>query len=197
MKITRNLLFLLSFLTATSAFAAVTPIAISVFPPVSFPPNDFTTAGVRASILWGDIKDVYGLDLGGIGNITEHGFGGVAVSGVFNITQGTAKGTQIAGLFNNNVQKTDIIGLQLAGLLNKNTAASTVFGLELAAINLAPFTSVTGFQVGLFNKALNVNGFQIGVVNMTQNLHGIQIGLLNFYEKGLFVVAPVINIGFN
>jgi hypothetical protein len=197
MKITRILILLFSLFTATSALGAVTPLAISVFPPVAFPGNDFTTTGVRLSLLWGDIKDVYGFDIGGIGNITDHGFGGIGISGVFNITKGATKGTQIAGLFNYNEQKTDITGLQIAGLLNRNAAASSVLGLEVAAINYVPFTSVTGFQIGVINKSLNVNGFQIGLINMTQNLHGIQIGLLNFYDKGLFVVSPVINIGFN
>lgn len=197
MKITRIIFLALSFVIATPVHAAVSPVAISIFPPVQFPNHDFNTAGVRVSVLWGSHRDMKGVDLGVIGNITEHDFAGIALSGLFNMTNGSVHGTQIAGLFNYNTMKADTFGLQLAGLLNRNTAAGTHFGIQAAALNVSNFTSVSGVQLGLFNRSLNVNGFQIGVINMTQNLHGVQIGLLNFYEKGLFIVSPVINIGFN
>lgn len=197
MKSTRILFLIVAFMMGVSAQAGVTPIAISVFSPAQFPPSDFTVTGARASLLWGDHRDLYGFDIGGIGNITEHGFGGIAVSGIFNITRGQTTGIQVAGLFNANTAKANLVGLQLAGILNRNTAASSLLGVQLAVANLSEFTNITGFQAGIFNRALNVNGFQIGVINMTSNLHGMQIGLLNFYEKGLFVVSPILNIGFN
>jgi len=181
---------------SVSAHAAVSPISISVFPPVQFPTSEFTTTGLRASLLWGDHRDLYGFDIGVLGNVTEHGFGGLGFSGVFNITRGQTAGLQVAGLFNLNTGKADLYGLQFAGLLNRNTAASSLLGIQLAVANLSDFTNITGFQIGVFNRALNVNGFQIGLINMTKNLHGIQIGLLNFYSQGLFIVSPVINIGF-
>lgn len=197
MKFVKVLFVALGMMLSVSSYAAVSPLSISVFPPAQFPPSDFTTTGLRASVLWGDHRDLYGFDIGAIGNITEHGFGGIGFSGVFNITHGQTAGMQVAGLFNLNTGKADLYGLQFSGLLNRNTAASSLLGVQLAIANLSDFTNITGFQIGLFNRALNVNGFQIGLINMTKNLHGIQIGLLNFYTQGLFIVSPVINIGFN
>src|SRR6476620_11643640 len=97
---------LLAFLCfLPTAHAALSPVAVSILPPLQFPPEDFSVVGVRASLLWGRHRDVYGVDLGLIGNQTKQDFVGVGVSGGFNWTQGT----------------TTILGLQLAGLANVNT----------------------------------------------------------------------------
>ena len=150
------------------------------------------------SALWGRHQDVYGFDVGAIGNITEQDFVGVGVSGIFNLTNGmtTVIGLQAAGIANINTNKTKVIGLQVSSIINSNTAASTVAGIQLALLNMSAHTDVYGLQVGLYNKAKAVYGFQIGLVNSASNLHGIQIGLVNFHDKGLFVVSPLINVGF-
>lgn len=189
---------LVSFLSLSSAFAAVSPVAISIGGPVQFPPNDFNIMGARISVLYGKHRDVSGLDVGLLGNITTGKFTGAAVSGLFNKTAGptTILGLQLAGLANINTQKTRVFGLQAALGTNYNTAESSVVGVQLALANLSPNTNIYGFQMGLYNKARAVRGFQIGLINVTQNLSGIQIGLLNFYQEGFFKVSPIINIGF-
>ena len=182
-----------------SAQAMVSPLSINIVPPVEFPPADFNVAGLRASVLWGSQRAVYGIDLGVLGNMTEINMVGIAVAGGFNINHGsvTAIGTQLAGLFNYNGNKTAIYGTQIALGVNYNDAQSVVSGLELAGIaNLSKFTNIYGAQIALYNRAQDVYGFQIGLVNSCSNLHGVQIGLLNFNDKGLFSVSPILNVGF-
>ncbi len=187
----------ISFSVSHSAYAFSSPLSVGIVPPIQFPTSDFSVTGVRASVLWGRHRDMYGIDVGLLGNVTEQEFVGIALSGGFNYTSGntTAIGGQISGLGNFNTNKTDVYGVQAAGLLNKNDAASSVNGLQIAVANLAPHTVVRGVQAGIYNRALAVYGFQIGLVNRADNLHGLQIGLINFHHKGTFAVSPFLNFG--
>lgn len=180
------------------AHSAVSPLGVSIVDPVQFPPDDFDILGVRASVVYGKNRDVTGIDVGLIGNITSGKFTGAAVSGLFNSTKGqsTILGIQLAGLANFNSEKTSVYGFQIALGSNYNSAESSVVGLQFSLANISPNTTINGFQVGVYNKARTVRGLQIGLINMTQNLTGIQIGLLNFYQEGFFKVAPILNIGF-
>lgn len=179
------------------ALAFNSPVSVGIAPPVQFPTSKFSVTGVRLSTLWGRHRDLYGLDLGLIGNVTDQDFVGLGVSGLFNLTNGTttALGLQAAGLANINTKTASIYGFQIAGLLNKNTGSSTVNGIQFAAVNLSDHTVIRGAQIGIYNKAQTVYGLQIGVVNVCDNLHGLQIGLANFHHKGLFVVSPILNVG--
>jgi hypothetical protein len=188
---------LISF-TARPASAAFSPIGISIVPPLELPPSDFTIVGARLSAGWGENISSYGLDVGGLGNITDQNFVGLAVAGGFNLNKGssTIVGLQFAGITNVNENKTTVVGLQVAGLLNSNQAESSVAGLQVALANYAPYTHIMGVQAGVYNRAHIVTGFQIGLVNSTDVLHGVQIGLLNFNHQGLFAFAPILNVGF-
>jgi hypothetical protein len=196
-KIVSILLVSVGVLFVCDAQAAVSPVSLSLLPPLQFPPSDFTVVGFRASLLWGKQRDIYGLDLGLLGNITEQTFTGIGIAGGANITHGTTTiiGLQLAGIANINTNKTSVYGVQ-AALVNSNTAAASVGGIELGVVNLAQNTNIYGLQAGIYNRALEVYGFQIGLVNVASSLHGIQIGLLNFHEKGAVSVSPIINIGF-
>jgi len=174
-------------------------LSVAIAPPVQFPPGDFSITGLRLSALWGRHRDVYGVDLGVIGNVTDQDFVGIGVSGIFNRTTGTTTilGLQLAGLANFNTNKARIFGLQVAGILNSNSAASSVSGIQLAlAANNCPHTNIYGLQVGLYNNAQDVYGLQIGLVNVAKSLHGLQIGLINFNHTGTFTVSPFLNFGF-
>lgn len=193
------LIAVFSLVVGLPAKAAVSPLSIGILPPVQFPPGDFDVAGVRASILWGEHRSLYGFDFGLIGNITDVNFAGMAVSGIFNITHSTTNvlGIQAAGFTNVNTAKTTITGIQVALGVNENVTNTTLTGFQIAGLaNLSSFTTVRGFQVALFNKAQDVYGFQIGLVNVAQNVHGLQIGIINFNDKGLFAVSPILNFGF-
>jgi hypothetical protein len=197
-KILSLLAVALAFVSIPNSEALMSPIAISIVPPIEFPGHDFTVTGLRASVLWGNQRNVYGLDLGLVGNMTDGDNVGISASGVFNYNKGATTGVllQAAGFGNFNVGKANIFGVQLAGVMNKNMAESTVGGLQIALLNLGPFTNIRGVQVGLYNRAHDVAGIQIGIVNETDFLHGIQIGLVNFYHQGTFSVAPILNVGF-
>lgn len=190
--------FFLSFLMTSPALAALSPVSINIVNPVQFPPSDYDVTGLRLSVLWGSHRDVAGLDLGLVGNITTQKFNGAAFSGLFNYTQNNvnAYGFQIAGLTNFNLQKTNVYGVQLAAGANYNKAESSVVGFQLAALNLTSHTNVYGVQAGIYNRAKKVVGLQVGLVNAADNLHGLQIGLLNFHYTGLFYVSPILNFGF-
>lgn len=190
---------LLFFFLVTSSYAhgSASPISVNLIPPFELPPDQFTIGGLRISILYGSQKSVYGLDLGGLGNVTYAGFGGIALAGVFNVTHGNTYifGLQAAGLSNINTNNTKIIGLQAAGLFNSNSFSSDIFGLQVAPLNIGLRTRIIGAQVGLYNAAGIVYGFQIGILNTAVALHGIQIGLMNFNASGPIHVFPIINIG--
>jgi hypothetical protein len=179
------------------AFAAFSPLGVSIVPPVQFPAEDFSITGLRLSLLYGRQRDVYGIDVGVLGNITNQTFAGIAVSGLFNINHGmtTIVGLQAAGVANWSTQKMNVYGVQVA-LTNIVEAESSVTGLQLSLANMASHTTIRGFQVGVYNVARSVYGLQVGVVNVVDNLHGLQLGLLNFNHTGLFAVAPVLNFGF-
>lgn len=185
---------LVSFTPLAKAFNS--PLSVNIIPPVQFPSSEFSVTGARVSALWGKHRDVYGIDLGLIGNMTEQRFVGLAVSGLFNQTSGETTILLLQGAIgaNLNVQKTAVYGIQLAAL-NKNDAESKLVGLGLGLVNLSPNMSIYGFQAGLFNTARSVYGFQIGIINQTNDLHGLQIGLLNFATNGPFAVSPILNIG--
>lgn len=198
-KIFRIALTALTLMFSLHAHAFVSPVSVGIVRPIQFPPEEFSVAGVRLSLLWGEHRDIYGLDIGVLGNITEQEFVGVAVSGLFNLTKGntTIIGLQAAGLTNVNTNKVNVFGVQLALGMNINEAQSTVTGLQAALVsNLCPFTDIYGFQVGLYNRALSVHGIQIGLVNVADSVHGLQIGLVNFNHKGVFAVSPILNFGF-
>lgn len=196
--ISSTLLVLATIFTLPAAEAAVSPLSIGIIPPVQFPPADFTVTGARVNLIYGKHRDVYGLDVGVLGNITEQTFTGIGLAGGFNYTKGntTAILLQGAGIANVNTNKTKIYGAQVALGLNMNDAESSVVGLQLAAVNLSAHTNVYGVQAGVFNKAKSVYGLQIGLVNVATDLHGIQIGLINFNSTGIFAVSPIINVGF-
>ena len=191
-------LLAIGLLLSSVTQAGISPLGFALISPVQLPSKDYTVAGARFSTFWGQHASVYGLDFGVIGNVTNQHFGGIGVSGLFNLNQGSATivGLQFAGITNININKASIYGLQIAAGVNYNKAESTLVGFQLALGNYSPFTHVIGAQLGIYNKAGIVRGLQIGLINDTEVLHGIQIGLVNFNRKGLFSVAPILNIGF-
>jgi hypothetical protein len=195
-------LFMLSaatFLLSSVAQAAVSPLGLAIIPPAQFPPSDFSVTGLRLSVLYGHHRDMYGIDLAALGNITDQTFVGIAIAGGANVHYGmtTIVGLAVAGGVNYMKEKTGVYGLQVAGLVNWMDAESSVNGFQISLLgNVAAYSTVRGAQIGLYNRAKNVYGLQIGLVNDTDNLYGIQIGLANFHRTGLFYVSPLINIGF-
>lgn len=97
-----------------------------------------------------------------------------------------------------------ISGVSLALIYSKNAnltgvdfsfiAAQTtgnLKGVQLAPVGLVGGT-VTGAQIGMFNKANRVEGLQFGLVNYTGTMRGLQIGFVNIIEKGGWLPVCII-----
>lgn len=196
-KFLAPLLLGLSIAFSPPALSAYSPVSIGVIPPLELPTDNFVVGGARVSLLYGRQKSVYGIDIGGLGNVTYVDFAGVAVSGLFNVTHGmtTVIGLQAAGLSNINTNNTRIVGVQFAGVFNSNSSSLDLFGIQVAAFNFNPRAVIRGLQVGTYNSANSVYGIQIGVLNSANSLHGLQIGLVNFNGSGPMRVFPILNAG--
>jgi hypothetical protein len=193
-------LFALVSVFCASSFAAMSPIGVSVIPPLQFPTEEVSITGVRLGVLWSNHRNVYGADLGVIGGSTSLHFGGVAqASGLLNYNKGSASvvGLQFSGGANINGTAARVFGIQAASF-NNNRGESLLVGVGLGVLaNASPHMTVVGVQAaGLYNSARTVNGLQIGLINVADVLRGLQIGLVNIHKQGLFKVCPILNFGF-
>ncbi len=141
---------LMGSFAAMAADSDNSPLELALFPPLQLPGTEFGVKGLRVSIV-GLNREVRGLDLAILGNITNVTF----------------KGTAIAGLFNYNRASSTIIGLQVAGIANINAGQNDVYGVQLAGFNSAG--NVHGLQIGLLNICNQLHGIQIGLFNINKN----------------------------
>jgi len=155
--------------------------------------------GLRLNLPVGDNRNIYGLDLGFLGNAVESK--GIVLNLLGNFRSfsdsqdgsGT-KGIQFGGL--GNIQfAADMQGIQLAGLINLNLGDTD--GIQIAGL-FNGGGEVRGIQLaGLFNHASAVRGIQIGLVNVTKELTGLQIGLVNcVWDSPILPILPIINFHF-
>jgi len=199
-----------------------TPLQISLFPPYQLVSAEKDVCGLRLNLLVGDNVNIYGLDLGVMGDASESKMG-IMLNLFSNYNSGgSTKGIQIGGM--GNVQFIpDMQGIQIAGLINlnlnrlnfltnKNIGGSGTKGIELAGCLNLNFGDIDGIQIaglantggevrgiqiaGLFNVATSVRGIQIGLINGTQELSGLQIGLINYIGESPVPILPVINLKF-
>lgn len=153
--------------------AGITPLAISLVPPVQFPDENWDVCGLRLNLFVGRHRDVSFVDLGLLGNNVDGNLTGLEVAGLFNRIGSSDGAIQVAGLFN--YVERDFCGVQ--GSLLVNRSDGDLEGLQLGSVNLGQ--DVSGLQVGLFNRAERANGLQIGLVNYAYQMQGVQIGLIN------------------
>jgi len=211
MKNLRTLFVTLLFFHPISSMA-FSVLGQGFFPGTQYPDEDSSVYGLRLSPGLAVHKEMIGLDLGVVGNITSSRFIGLSMAGGFNATNGTTTviGMQLAGVMNLNKAKTTVVGMQVALGINSNTMEAKVIGLQFAAVNEAPKTDIYGVQSGIYSRAGNIYGIQNGIycrannvfgvqlciVNDTENLYGIQFGVLNFVRNGPIKFMPIINVGF-
>jgi hypothetical protein len=195
----RLLPILFFFLAPSATWAFVSPVGVSLVPPLEFPWRSASVIGARLNLIFGLHSSVYGFDFGGIGNMTDRNFGGVQLAGAFNRNAGDAHvfGLQAASVFNWNVKEVTIIGLQLTGGFNYNRGSkSALYGLGIGGIGNYCQGQLAGVQIGLYNQAGQVYGVQIGLINVAKDLHGLQIGLVNLSKTGgLLPFFPILHIG--
>ena len=188
-------LFSSLYLTIATDSRAQSPVGISLIPKVSIPPKDWSVIGVRLNLITGWHQDMFGLDLGVVGNFVNYRTVGTQIAGVFNSNwDAYIVGAQIAGITNINQKSSYIYGAQIAGLANANKEGHLA-GLQLSMFNSSPAMSIVGIQAGIINQADHVIGLQIGLINSAKRLTGIQIGLLNFDEDSWLPFFPLLNIG--
>lgn len=132
------------------------------------------------NLLSGTVKNIYGIEIGGL----------------YNQNNGKMQGAQFSGLVN--ITKENVLGYQTAGLVN---IADNVVGMQNAGL-ASIAKNVKGVQIsGIFNKAKVLNGLQIGLINVADSISsGGSIGLINVVKKNgyreiEFSVSDYQNIG--
>ena len=97
-KVSVYLIFVLVTLCLMpSAFGAISPVAINIFAPVQFPPEDFSVTGVRATALFGHQRNMYGIDIAAIGNMTDLEFAGIDLNAELARSQSRIVGRRACG----------------------------------------------------------------------------------------------------
>ncbi|WP_243394766.1 LA_2272/LA_2273 family lipoprotein [Leptospira adleri] len=179
-------------------------------------PAKTETELVRVNLLYGEVKNLYGVNIGVI-NAVKDRLIGVQVGGV-NFSDGKTYGAQLS-LYNeaknggftvqaggiNKIEETGAGGLQVglynkavnggyfitAGIYNKGSSGATI-GLinnEGLGINVGGFNYGYGLNLGLVNSG---KGLSIGAINIGED-GNFQIGVLNFCSEGPFPIMIGIN----
>ncbi|MBQ7252522.1 MAG: hypothetical protein IJS32_07975 [Kiritimatiellae bacterium] len=170
--------------------AGTTPFAFSIVPGVSLPPEDWSVAGLRIDLFAGRHRDVWGIDIGGLGNELTGSLTGLQGAGLWNRIGEAPAAIQSAGIAN--LCERDFCGIQTAGICNWTGEEFT--GIQAGLLNRAG--GLTGLQAGLWNAADHGAGLQIGLVNTARALSGVQIGLANINAESPLRFFPVVNMAF-
>ena len=168
----------------------MSPFALSLFPAAELPPRNWDIVFLRVNLLVGRHRDVYGVDVGAIGNETTGEFVGIQSAGLYNRVGFSEGALQLAGVMNRS--EGDFVGFQAA--VAANITHGTMAGFQLGLVNRA--ARLDGLQIGLFNIAETGSGVQIGLWNSAQSLEGLQIGLGNCNSASTIPFFPVINFAF-
>ena len=146
-------------------------VMLSGITPGQLPAPSSAIHGGRLSLIYGECRELYGLDIGVSGYVRERMYG-----------------AQFGLIFN----YVDIVaGYQMS---LANYAEHEFYGLQLGAWNHA--AEGYGMQFGIVNTAGYFSGFQLGLFNWADDLDGLQIGLVNVVADQAVPVLPFINIGF-
>lgn len=190
-------------------------IMLSVCSPGQLPAPSYTIHGGRLSFIYGECRELYGLDISMSGYVRERMYGAQLgfilnyvdigagyQSGFANFVEHEFYGFQ-DGAWNhaadgcgmqNGVVNTAgyFAGYQDAGAINW---ADEMDGFQAAGLwNHAGIGY--GMQLGFVNTAGYFAGFQWGVFNWANDLDGLQLGLVNVVANQPVPVLPFINIGF-
>jgi len=213
----KKVLFAVAFAVASLSLHAEADgyIMLSVCSPGELPGPSSVIHGGRLSLIYGECRELYGLDISMSGYVSER-MDGLQLGIIFNYV-GSASGAQFGFA---NVAEHEFYGLQdgawnyaefVAGMQRGvvNTAG-IVDGAQFAGVlnwanELNGFQSChgwnralagAGMQFGLVNTAGYFAGFQLGVFNWASDLDGLQIGFVNVVANQVVPVLPFINIGF-
>ncbi|TGL91103.1 hypothetical protein EHQ76_20770 [Leptospira barantonii] len=174
------------------------------------------TEVLHVNLLHGDVKKLYGINIGTVNTISER-LVGLQVGGA-NISEGKAYGAQVGLLYNsakkgglsiqvgiaNNVEEGGA-GAQIGfynrgvnggyyvtgGVYNRGNSGVTI-GLinnESLGVNIGGFNYGYGVNVGAINSG---KGLSIGAINIGDD-GNLQFGILNFCTEGPFPIMIVLN----
>lgn len=163
---------------------------VSLVPALECPSAAYAVHGFRFNFLVGRHHDVYGLDLGVLGNLVTRERGGVGLACLFNSCERSVGAFDIAGVFNNAYLGFD--GLQFAA--GMNWTEGVMAGAQVALVNMAG--ELAGIQLGAVNVSEKGGGLQIGIFNFSEQLSGFQLGLVNLNVDSSVPMLPLFNCAF-
>lgn len=172
--------------SAQDAFLA----GVAFMPAIEWPSAQYAVHGFRLNFLIGRHHDVYGLDLGVLGNLVTHERGGGGLACLFNSCERSVGAFDIAGVFNKAYLGFD--GLQFAAGLN--WTEGVMGGAQVALVNMAG--DLAGVQLGVVNVSEKGGGLQVGIVNFSEQLSGVQLGLVNLNMDSSVPMMPLFNCAF-
>lgn len=175
-KITPSFLSALALGFAASSAKAEAPFQFGVFAPdIQLVDAGEDIRGLRINFIYGENRNVAGLDLGIVNSTTGDATGFAWGPGI-GLVDGDAVGVQWHWLYART--EGEFTGWQSAFLLSRIGGGGSS-GLQTSPINLVD-SDFTGLQLGLFNRADTVKGLQLGFVNWAETLDGgLQIGFVN------------------
>ena len=145
-------------------------VMLSGITPGQLPAPSSAIHGGRLSLIYGECRELYGLDIGVSGYVRERMYG--AQFGVVLNYVDIAMGFQ--SCFANYVEH-------------------EFYGFQVGAWNHAE--DGAGMQLGIVNTADSFAGFQLGLFNWANDLDGLQLGLVNVIADQAVPVLPFINVG--
>lgn len=187
-----------------------TPFQLTFYVPLQLFPTNWDVHGIRANLIMGGNKNVYGLDMGGIIQVTDGTGAGIQIAhmlsltstfsglqlGFVNIVEKKLTGMQIG--FSNEAE--NMSGIQISVMGNGfifQPTGEDIKGIQLSGFANVVANSVKGVQIGiLYNEAEEVNGIQIGLVNYARRMTGVQIGIVNIIKASRWPFVPLINLYF-
>jgi len=200
-----------------------TAVAFGLATPVQLPWgwDKWDVFGFDFNIFLSQAPLCYGLQIGGIGNMTSRNMIGFGCGGLFNwsngkvygvrttlglnYNDGTVYGVDIGAIgWHKDVKGCDIelaccvqdniVGFN-ASLLGSYTVNES-YGCTMGALNIAD--TAYGAQVALaYNQCEELHGCQIGIVNYCRECAwGFQIGLVNIILDNKVKVLPIVNCYF-
>ncbi|MCP4137197.1 MAG: ankyrin repeat domain-containing protein [bacterium] len=227
MKARHLILLYISIIISLFTVPAAAYIGVSAVPPLAIN-EDGRNKIMQLNILYGEAENVYGFNIGSINSVEDELFG-IQLGGLGNIGDADIFGLQFAGISNSgrsmngiqfslfaNITEKAMNGIRLFGCVN---ISDEMNGLEIGGlgnfvsdetrgIQLASLYNINGefygFQFAAFNVGGIMKGIQIGgAANITHYLaEGVQLsGLINYagspqtaYPMTLFQVAGLFNM---
>lgn len=176
-KPTVYLFFFLFFLLASNCGFAVTPRITTRIPPKT------ETEVLRFNLLYGELKNLAGVNLGIVNIVEESMIGGQV--GIVNFSEKRTYGAQIAVV---NLSENKGAGIQ-AGIVNYSKGESS--GIQAGLVNIGSQRS--GFDLTIGAGNYDTKGLMIGGVNLYSR--GVNIGILNEKSGGFNLGALNIRSG--